>query len=280
MLASGFSSAIGNVFVAMLVLVGLAIYVMLIRQIAAKRSIPPPPTADTTAVTPPAPRTFGLPEAFLAGALMFFLILNITAAVEHSRVELNNRDLIANVLFTLFIVFFIAAFLKLRGIDIDALGGFSRASLKRAISTGVVLLLSAAPLIAIAEVFTQSMLGGESSKQEIVNLFNTSRTLDQRVTIIVLAVVIAPICEEFIFRFFIYGVLRRYFGISIGLFVNALLFAAAHTHLPSAAPLFVLGGCFTLAYEWSGSILVSMSMHALFNAANLVVLAFPQLVQQ
>jgi membrane protease YdiL (CAAX protease family) len=86
--------------------------------------------------------------------------------------------------------------------------------------------------------------------------------------------------EEFIFRFFIYGVLRRYFGIAIGLLFNSLLFAAAHTHLPSALPLFVLGGCFTLAYEWSGSILVSMGMHTLFNSVQLIFLAFPELVQQ
>ena len=46
----------------------------------------------------------------------------------------------------------------------------------------------------------------------------------------------APISEEFIFRFFIYGVVRRYFGIAIGLVFNALLFAAAHNHLPSAVP--------------------------------------------
>jgi membrane protease YdiL (CAAX protease family) len=100
------------------------------------------------------------------------------------------------------------------------------------------------------------------------------------VAIIVLAVVVAPISEEFIFRFFIYGVLRRYFGIAIGLVFNALLFGAAHTHLPSALPLFVLGVCFTLAYEWSGSILVSMAMHSLFNSTQLILLAFPDSLQQ
>ena len=276
MLASAFSSAIGGLFVILVVLIGLAIYVTLARQIAARRSI----SVSDALSAPPSPRTFGLPEAFLAAALIFFLLLNITTAVEHSRAQLSSRDLIANVLFTLFVVFFIAAFLKLRGIDIDALAGFSRASLKRAVSTGVVLLLAAAPLLALAEAFTQGVFGGESSKQEIVNLFNTSRTIEQRVTIIVLAVVIAPISEEFIFRFFIYGVIRRYCGIVIALVFNALLFAAAHTHLPSAAPLFVLGGCFTLAYEWSGSILVLMAMHALFNSAQLVLLAFPELFQQ
>jgi membrane protease YdiL (CAAX protease family) len=160
------------------------------------------------------------------------------------------------------------------------LAGFSKTTLKRAISTAIVLLLAAAPLIAVAEGLTQTFFGGESSKQEIVDLFNNSGTIQERVMIIVLAVVVAPISEEFVFRFFIYGVLRRYAGVTVGLLFNSLLFAAAHTHLPSAAPLFVLGVCFTLAYEWSGSILVSMGMHSLFNSAQLVFLAFPQTVQQ
>jgi CAAX protease family protein len=274
MFAGAFSSAVGNLFVVLLVLAGLVIYVTLIRQINARRS-----TTGLATDIPPG-RNFGLPEGFLAAALILFLLLNITAAVDRSPMQLSSRDLIANFLLTLFVVFFIAAFLKLRGIDIEALAGLSKASLKRAVSTGIVLLLAAAPLIAVAEGLTQSLLGGESSKQEIVDLFNNSRTIEQRVTIIVLAVVVAPICEEFIFRFFIYGVLRRYFGIAVGLIFNALLFAAAHTHLPSAAPLFVLGSCFTLAYEWSGSILVSMAMHALFNSTQLILLAFPELVQQ
>ena len=274
MFAGAFSSALGSILIVLLVLAGLAVYLTLVRQISARKS-----TAGLATDAPP-PKTFGFPEAFLAAALTLFLLLNIRAAVGHTPIQLNDRDLIANFLFTLFVVFFIAAFLKLRGIDIDAQAGFSRASMKRAVSIGIILLLAAWPLIALAEGITQTLLGGGSSKQEIVDLFNSSRTIQQRVMIIVLAVVIAPISEEFIFRFFLYGVVRRYFGIMVGLVFNALLFAAAHTHLPSAAPLFVLGCCFTLAYEWSGSILVSMAMHSLFNSTQLVFLAFPELVQQ
>jgi membrane protease YdiL (CAAX protease family) len=276
MFASAFSSAVGTILVAFFVLAGLAIYTTLIRQISVRRSavVEPAPGA-------PLPRTFGLPEAFLAAALILFLLLNIVVSFERtSPAHLSPNDLRANFLFALFVVFFIAAFLKLRGIDIEASGGFSKSSLKRVISTAIVLLVAAAPLIGVAEGLTQAFLGGESSKQEIVDLFTNSQTMEQRVTIIVLAVVVAPISEEFIFRFFIYGVLRRYFGVVVALSFNALLFAAAHTHLPSAAPLFVLGACFTLAYEWSGSILVSMAMHALFNSTQLFLLAFPQLLQQ
>jgi ABC-2 type transport system permease protein len=111
-------------------------------------------------------------------------------------------------------------------------------------------------------------------------MFNESQTLEQRIIIIVLAVAIAPIVEEFVFRFFLYGVVRRYLGRSVGLAANAMLFAAVHAHAPSAVPLFVLGSCFTIAYEWSGSILVPMAMHALFNSLTLTFLAFPELFQQ
>ena len=124
-------------------------------------------------------------------------------------------------------------------------------------------------------VLTQHLLRNETSLQNIVELFNGSPSIRQRILVIVLAVAIAPIAEEFVFRFFIYGVLKRYCGFFLALLLNALLFAAVHAHLPSFAPLIVLGGCLTLAYEWSGSILVSMSMHMLFNSLQLIVLAFP-----
>jgi uncharacterized protein len=273
MLAGASSIALGFFFVAF-VFFGLLIYLAVAWQISTRRS-----TADATGAAAPV-RTFGLPEAFLAAALIFLVLMNVISSMRRSPVQLTNHDLVANFLVTLFVVLFVATFLKLRGIDIDSLGGFSRTSLKRALSTAVVLLLAGTPLILLAEALTQNAFGSGSSKQEIVDLFNSSHTIQQRVMIIVLAVVVAPISEEFIFRFFIYGVVRRYFGIAAGLIFNALLFAVAHNHLPSAAPLFVLGGCFTLAYEWSGSILVSMAMHSLFNSVQLIFLAFPELFQQ
>jgi len=271
MLAGASSIALGLLFVFFLG-VGLFIYVALAWQIARRATAPVESTVPM--------KTFGVADAILSVLLITFLLMNIAVSYGHSPVQLTDRDLLANLLVTIVVVCFVAGCLKLFGRDIESLGGFSRMSLKRALSMGIVLLLAASPLILIAEVITQNLLGGGSSHQEIVDLFSTSRTLQQRVLIIVLAVVVAPISEEFIFRFFIYGVVRRYSGILVGLLFNAALFAAAHNHLPSAAPLFVLGACFTLAYEWSGSILVSMSMHALFNSVQLVLLAFPSLSQQ
>jgi uncharacterized protein len=87
-------------------------------------------------------------------------------------------------------------------------------------------------------------------------------------------VVIAPISEEFVFRGFLYGVLKRYAGGISALFFCGLLFALIHMHIPSLVPLFVLGCVLTFAYELSGSLLVPMTMHALFNTLTLVQVFF------
>src|SRR5260370_24876315 len=102
------------------------------------------------------------------------------------RVQLSSGNVAENLLATVFIVFFVAAFLKLRGIDLDSLGGFSKTSLKRALSTAVILLLAATPLIFLAEVLTQNAFGSGSSRQEIVDLFNSSHTIQQGGMIILL----------------------------------------------------------------------------------------------
>lgn len=266
----GFLSALGAVIPALFLVAGVYIYVALARQISARAL---EPSATPT-------REFGWPEATLATLLTAWFLLNVVVSASHDTPDIRSRDLIANGLFTIGLLLFIAAFLRLRRIDMNLLGGFSRIGFGRALATGGMLLLAAYPLILLAEVVTQKLSRGVLDKQGIVELFNTSSTLEERILIILLAVTVAPLAEEFFFRFFLYGVVKRYFGRGVGVVANALLFAAVHAHLPSLAPLFVLGICFTIAYEWSGSILVSMTMHALFNALALTALAFPEVVPQ
>jgi membrane protease YdiL (CAAX protease family) len=260
----------GSLFFLLWLFVGAGIYFALIVQVRGR----------AFAGTVESAKRFGLPEAILAAGLIFFLLLNISAAVSRPSTQLSTHSLLANLLFTVAIMLFVVTFLQLRGFDISSIGGFFRISFGRAVGTGAILLFSAYPLIALADVVTERFFKAGTSKQGIVELFSGSRTIEQRIMIIVFAVAIAPVVEEFLFRFFLYGVIKRYFGRFLGITVNALLFAAAHTHLPSFLPLFVLGSCFTIAYEWSGSLLVSMTMHSLFNSLTLVVLAFPEVFSQ
>jgi len=257
------------VFSLLYLLASIYVYISLIRQISA----PSAPVGEPT-------KRFGLPEAILAAALIGFLLLNISSSVSRPATDLGTRNLLVNLVFTLAILLFIVTFLQLRGFDIGSIAGFFKIGFVRALGTGIILLLAAYPLISLATTLTQSLFGSDLSRQNIVELFSGSRTIEQRIMIIVFAVAIAPVVEEFLFRFFLYGVIRRYFGRFFGITANALLFAAAHTHLPSFVPLFVLGSCFTIAYEWSGSILVAMTMHSLFNSVTLTALAFPEIFSQ
>ncbi len=254
------------------VLASLYVYISLGHQISAR-------TSDTVGADAPA-RRFGFPEAILAALLILFLLLNIGASISRPSMQFSAQSLVANLLFTVFVVLVVVTFLHLRGFDIGALGGFLRISFIRTLSTGAILLFFAYPLVLLCDVITQRLFGGGSSRQSIVEFFSGSRTIEQRIVIIIFAVAIAPMVEEFLFRFFIYGVLKRYFGWLLGVIFSALLFAAAHAHFPSFVPLFVLGSCFAIAYEWSGSILVAMAMHSLFNSVTLTALAFPEIFSQ
>jgi membrane protease YdiL (CAAX protease family) len=267
------SSVAPNIFFGILsilyVLASLYVYSSLIHQISAQR----PGGAGTNA---PA-RTFGMPEAILAALLILFLSLSISASVSHPSIDFSAHTLLGNFLLMVFLVLFIVTFLRLRGFDVGSLGGFYQIRFLRVLSTGAILLFFAYPLILWSDVITQRLFGGGSSRQNIVEFFSGSPTLQQRILIIVFAVAVAPVIEEFLFRFFLYNVIKRYFGRLIGVTVSALLFAAAHAHFPSFVPLFVLGSCFAIAYEWSGSILVAMTMHSLFNSLTLTALAFPEI---
>jgi len=251
------------------VLVSAYVYISLIHQISARTSNPAGNDAPA--------RIFGLPEAILAAVLIMFLLLNIGASISRPSNDFSASNLLGNLLLMIFVVLAIVTFLQLRRFDLAALGGFFRISFIRALSTGAILLFFAYPLILWSDIITQRLFRGGSSKQNIVEFFSGSRTIDQRIMIIVFAVAVAPVIEEFLFRFFLYNVIKRYFGRLLGVILTALLFAAAHAHFPSFVPLFVLGSCFAIAYEWSGSILVAMTMHSLLNSVTLIALAFPEI---
>ena len=85
-----------------------------------------------------------------------------------------------------------------------------------------------------------------------------------------LAVLAAPVFEEFIFRGQIYGGLRRSLPAWQAMAASAALFAVIHPPL-AMAPVFVLGLCAAIAAERSKSLLAPMLAHALYNAGMLTM---------
>ncbi|MES2319515.1 MAG: type II CAAX endopeptidase family protein [Pseudomonadota bacterium] len=82
--------------------------------------------------------------------------------------------------------------------------------------------------------------------------------------LVLLALVAAPLCEEFIFRGLVFGGLRRSMGLAPAMLMSAALFAIVHPPA-SVLPVFVLGLCAAYVYERSRALLAPVLVHALYN---------------
>ncbi|MGV3532038.1 MAG: CPBP family intramembrane glutamic endopeptidase, partial [Chthoniobacteraceae bacterium] len=101
---------------------------------------------------------------------------------------------------------------------------------------------------------------------------SSAGNLEMVVLIGITAVIVAPLCEEFIFRGYLYPVWKRYIGAAGAGILASILFALMHANLASLPGLFALALCFTLAFEATGSLAVPILMHALFNGLSLTML--------
>lgn len=117
-----------------------------------------------------------------------------------------------------------------------------------------------------------SLNGIPQGLQEIALLLSADHPFWVRLYIAFLAIAIAPVFEECLFRGILLPMLVRRLGLGAGIFLTSLLFAAIHFHLPSLIPLMVVASGFSLAYVYSGSLWVPILMHGMFNGVNLALL--------
>ncbi len=85
------------------------------------------------------------------------------------------------------------------------------------------------------------------------------------------AAIVAPLCEEVVFRGYLYPVAKKYSGRWIAAIATALVFSAAHGSLAALLPLFIFGLVLVALYEMTGSIWAPIAVHALFNGATVAI---------
>jgi len=140
---------------------------------------------------------------------------------------------------------------------------------------GVIFYLAAMPLVAVAGVLYRLFLVAvkyEVEPQGVVKiLLDPAHSPWLQGYLVVLALAVAPIAEELLFRGVAFPVLMKHANARLALCCVSILFACAHFHVPSVVPLFVLAAAFAAAYAYSDSILVPMVMHVLFNGVSLAV---------
>jgi membrane protease YdiL (CAAX protease family) len=85
------------------------------------------------------------------------------------------------------------------------------------------------------------------------------------------AVIVAPLCEEIVFRGYLYPVMKRFAGVWPAAICSAMVFGLAHGNLTALLPLFIFGGLLVFIYEKTGSIWAPMAVHFCFNSATVIV---------
>jgi len=218
---------------------------------------------------------FGQADIAVCGAFVFWFVLTIVMKFGGPDHAVTQRDITEGAALDIGVLTGLAIFLQYRGINPVRQFGLLRRNVFLCVALGLGLLLASGPLIWLTEWLTSVAQNGKVQPQNIVEFFrNASETSDTKSVwlMMVVAGVVAPAAEETIFRGYIYAVLKRYGGSLVAALISASIFAALHLNMSSLPALFVLALCLTLAYEATGSLLVNIFMHSLFNLTMLLTM--------
>lgn len=168
---------------------------------------------------------------------------------------------------------------RIRRLDVSRIFGLKRLRWYRNLAWALAFILPGmvAVLIITAAVtpwLLQVLNLPAASPQEIIVSIQAIKDPAIKGLILVSACIGAPLMEEVIFRGFLYGVAKRFTHISYAAVASACLFALIHSNLGTFLPLMLLGLLFVAAYEATGSLIVSILMHATFNFLQLSILFY------
>ncbi len=114
----------------------------------------------------------------------------------------------------------------------------------------------------------------EPALQAPVEILRQTASLPARVVFGTVAIGLAPLAEEILFRGLLYGVVRQFGFPRLALWGSSLLFALTHFNLMTFLPLFVLAVILAFLYECTRNLLAPILAHSLFNAVNFVCLVY------
>ena len=112
---------------------------------------------------------------------------------------------------------------------------------------------------------------GVESVQETVKLLQTATDPLILGLMAFAAVIAAPICEEIVFRGYLYPATKRFAGPWAAGICSALIFASAHGSLSALLPLFIFGCVLVFVYEKTGSLWAPIAVHFCFNGATVLI---------
>ncbi len=219
------------------------------------------------------PPEFGVAVAFCAFIAM--LAAGSTYAgsgAEQRTTSLSMDQLLTGSLLQFALCVVILAVLLVRKHNLAELFGLDRPHFARQLAWAVLFLVALYPIIDATFRLVLLANGNRPPPQPIVEYAQGLENLREQILMILFAVMLAPITEELLFRGFLYPAFKRQLGGITALVLSSVLFGFIHLHGPSFLPLTLFGVALAMSYEKTGSLLVPILMHSIFNAFNLAAM--------
>lgn len=218
------------------------------------------------------------PEIAATAGIVAFFLWSALSTIGQPPGKISIHSLGLSIFVYAAIVLLLVGILVFRSVPLRSAFGLGVGGWGPAVVGGW--LLMCLPFVHLAQMLSYAISGAAQAPQDIVEFLIHSGDWPARSLVIVLAVVVAPVTEELIFRGCLYGILRGACGRTVGILISALLFAAIHGHVPSLGGLFLLAVGLALVYERCGSLWAPISMHAAFNAITIAaVILWPDLLK-
>ncbi len=149
----------------------------------------------------------------------------------------------------------------------------------RMVLIGIAAWSACIPIVLVSYAIATHFLNSHGSSNPILGkVIEAAHTNDSLATLVFYFTlgVLAPFCEEALFRGFLYSTLRRNLPVFPSLVLCALPFALAHLDPGGMLPLFALGFIFAFVTEKTKSIIPAIVAHGLWNSGTftLVLLLF------
>ena len=220
------------------------------------------------------------PESVFAIAVVVFFLLMAASTIGAPPGKIDSGSLQTSLALYTAIVLFVIGFLVFRNIDPVAAFGLRWHSWPIGLAASLAALVLVLPPIYGAQWLGYNLAGPATEPQPIVTFLLEHHDWRTRLTVVLVAVVAAPLTEELVFRGCLYGVIRQAAGRHAAIAVSAVLFALIHAHAPSIPGLILLAVALALLYEATGSLWAPVALHAAFNAFSIYgTLQWPELIK-
>ncbi len=147
------------------------------------------------------------------------------------------------------------------------------------IGMGLVYYLAAAPVVWAGSLLSNYILRDIEPQSIISVMLQAELPWQAELFAIALAILVAPVVEEALFRGLLLPVALRQFNKPLpAVILVSFAFAAIHGHLPSILPLTILGMFFSFSFLKTGSLYPAIAMHAAFNTVTIMLVMWARTI--